>query len=159
MGLGLPLCHDIMKAHGGALMVDSEPGRGCVFHISLPEAQATVLIVDDQEAARMEIVEQMQDMAANIIEAANGKEALDRLAEIVPHLVITDIAMPVMDGLELLQFIRKNPAMESVPVVVMTSNAGVDTREEAFRLGASDFVTKPIVAAEFIPRVKRFVEG
>ncbi|MDH5638544.1 MAG: response regulator [Nitrospinota bacterium] len=159
MGLGLPLCHDIMKAHGGDITVESKQGEGATFYLRLPEAKATVLVVDDQEVSRMEVADQLRAMEVDVIEAANGREALDRLAESTPHLVITDIVMPHMDGFALLEFIRKSPAMENVPVIVFTSSDEIDAREKAFRMGANDFVLKPVVANDFIPRVRRFVKA
>jgi len=138
MGLGLPLCHDIMKAHGGQITVESKEGDGATFRLTLPEAKATVLVVDDQEASRMEVVEQLQPMEVDVIEAASGVEALDRMAEAIPHLVITDILMPDMDGWELLEFIRKSAVMDGLPVIVFTSSDEIEARERAFRMGAND---------------------
>ena len=158
MGMGLPLCHDIMKAHGGAIAVESS-AAGAVFRVTLPEAKALALVVDDLEPAREEIVDQLSKMGVEALEAANGKEALDRLAEAEPHLVITDISMPEMDGFELLTIIRKSPSFEKIPVIVITSSGDMAAREKAFHLGADDFVTKPLVAEDFIPRVKRHVKA
>ncbi|MDH5511207.1 MAG: response regulator, partial [Nitrospinota bacterium] len=159
MGLGLPLCHDIMKAHGGEISVESQPGAGAIFTLTLPQARPTVLVADDNEAARMDVVEQLRAMNVDVIEAANGREALDRMAECAPHLVITDIRMPQMDGFALLEFIRKSPALDNLPVIVFTSSDEIDAREKAFRMGANDFVMKPVVANDFIPRVRRFVKA
>ena len=157
MGLGLPLSQDIMKAHGGKIQVESQPGAGATFRLTLPEAKVTALVVDDNEATRVEVADQLRAMQVDVVEAANGAEALDRIAEQTPHVVIADILMPQMDGWALLNFIRKSPSMDGVPVIMFTSSDEIAAREKAFRLGASDFVMKPIVTNDFIPRVRRFV--
>ncbi|MDH4184228.1 MAG: response regulator [Nitrospinota bacterium] len=157
MGLGLPLSQDIMKAHGGKIQVESVPGDGATFRLTLPEAKVTALVVDDNEATRVEVADQLRAMEVDVVEAANGADALDRIAEQTPHVVIADILMPQMDGWALLNFIRKSPSMDGVPVIMFTSSDEIAAREKAFRLGASDFVMKPIVTNDFIPRVRRFV--
>lgn len=76
----------------------------------------------------------------------------------LPHLVITDISMPVMDGLALLDKLKSHPHTRPIPVIVMTSSEDtLELRNEVFRRGAEDFVHKPLVADDFIPRVRRFV--
>jgi len=157
MGLGLPLCHDIMQAQGGTITVENLHGGGCRFILALPETKALALVVDDQEPARMEVGELIQRMGADVMEASNGQEAIDILTEAQPHLVLTDISMPLMDGFALLEWINANPALEHIPVIVFTSSGDIGAREKAFRLGAADFVIKPVVAEDFIPRVQRFI--
>ena len=158
-GYGLPLCFNVIKTHGGDITVESKIGEGSVFCLTLPETKALALVVDDQEATRIEVADYFDSMGVEVIEASNGIEALDLLAEATPHLVITDIVMPEMDGFALLKFIRNHPALENVPVIMFTSSDEVDARERAFSLGANDFVLKPIVANDFIPRVQRFVKA
>ena len=157
-GLGLPLCYNIMKAHGGTLRVESTPGEGSIFYCDIPAAKAIVLVADDLPVAREDVKDYMQGMNVEVVETENGNEAYEKALEILPHLIITDIKMPVMDGLELLDRLQSEPATKSIPVIVMTSMEDtIELRNEVFRRGASDFVYKPLVEKDFLPRVKRFI--
>ena len=164
-GLGLQYCREIMAAHGGSLTAESEPDKGSVFHAKLPDVKAVVLLVDDTQAQR----EIMKDMLANyegtdIMEAENGLEALEIMRKSLPHLVVTDLSMPVMDGFRLIDEIRRNPLFRELPVIAVTSMSSsggddkeMDVRKRVFELGANDFVTKPFTRREFTPRVYRFL--
>lgn len=157
-GLGLPMCRDIMEAHGGALTVESEPGEGSVFYVTLPPAKPIILLVDDQEAVRGVIKKSMGRVEADVVEMENGQEALSYLEDEKPNLILTDIMMPGVNGFELLERVKKNPETRDIPVIVITAVGDANIKDKAFRLGADDFVTKPIVSDDLIPRVKRFVE-
>ncbi len=156
-GLGLPLSRDIIEAHGGTLELESAPGKGSVFYARLPLIRPKVLIVDDDMSIRLILKKFIKRTDSEILEAESGKEALDLLAKTKIHLIITDLNMPVMGGFELLDNIRNKLGMEDIPVIVLTSDAEEKTREEAFRLGANDFVNKPIKNVDFIPRVRRYI--
>ncbi len=163
-GLGLPYCSDIIAGHDGTLEVESEIGKGSTFYIKIPEVKAVVMLVDDHEAQRNIIRKHIEDIyEVEIVEAENGKEAMEKLKEVRPHLIITDIMMPEMDGLDLLKEVREDMVLEPIPVIVVTSltssgNEGeIELRNMAFSLGANDFLTKPISASEFVPMVRRFL--
>jgi PAS domain S-box-containing protein len=159
-GLGLPLCHNIMKAHGGDLRVESTPGAGSSFYVELPESKAIALVVDDQQVVREEVARYLARMGVEVVEAANGQDGYYKATQILPHLIITDITMPVMDGLAMLDRLKSQPATTYIPVVVMTSSEDtVELRRDVFSRGAADFISKPIVPADFVPRIQRFVEG
>ena len=156
-GLGLPLCYDIMQAHNGEITVESKPGKGSSFTCSFPESKGQILIVDDQENFRIEMVERLRGLNVGIVEAASGKEAIEILDKITPQLVLTDLVMDEIGGFELLEYIRKRPSTESIPVIVVTATEDMDTRDMGFKLGATDYVMKPLVQYDFLPRVKRFL--
>jgi CheY-like chemotaxis protein len=156
-GLGLPFSHDIIRAHNGSLRVESKEGEGSVFYAELPIVRPKVLIVDDSKIVRGKIQEQLQDLNLNFDDAENGKEASKYLESNIPHLILLDIEMPVMNGLELLEHIRKNPTIKSIPVIVITGSASPTDRETAFQLGANDFISKPFVLEDAIPRIRRFL--
>lgn len=157
-GLGLPFCHDIMAVHGGSIGVESKKGEGSVFYLELPMVRTVVLVVDDQEAVRKMVIGHLAEFNLKVVEAENGLEALKILMESEAHLVIADINMPVLDGYELLKRVRSHPSFGDVPFIVMSSmGAEPGVGEKAFALGADDFVVKPIIPDDFIPRVKRFI--
>lgn len=156
-GLGMPLAHDIMRAHHGAIRAESAQGAGSVFYLSLPVVKPEILIVDDDRLTRIMLTQQMEELDIHFREANDGEEALALLEDNLPHLIFIDIMMPVMDGFELLERLRKNPKTQLIPTIVITSNSDSVMREKAFRLGADDFIAKPFAMEELIPRVRRFI--
>ncbi len=165
-GLGLPYCQEIMMAHGGDLTVESIEGQGAVFSIRFPPVRPVVLVADDQEVQRAIIRKHILEMKdVEVIEASNGMEALEILKIAEVALVITDLGMPEMDGFALLVEIRRNPLLQTLPVIVnsaISSSTGVsgeliDIRRKVFELGANDFIAKPIVPEDFIPRITRYL--
>lgn len=109
----------------------------------MPLTEATLLVVDDEQAIRDSIVAYLEDSGYDVLEAENGQQALALFEKKSPDLIICDLRMPVMDGLSLLRRIME--LTDEVPVIVV-SGAGVMTDVvEALRLGASDYLMKPIV--------------
>ena len=94
---------------------------------------------------------------AEILEAGNGKEGLEVLEKNTVHLVISEISMPVMDGLEFLEKIRGSQSLKGLPFIVLTGDNEEKVRERAFHLGANDFVNKPMIKEDFLTRVKRYI--
>jgi len=110
----------------------------------------TALVVDDSATARM-LIKRCIEIAgwvdADIIEAANGQEGLDLLAVEEVDVLITDLNMPVMDGIELLKAVRADEQLFDLPVIVVTST-GNEAKEEELRIeGASKILSKPISPA------------
>ena len=103
-----------------------------VLQRNLAPAQARILVVDDEEDARRLLVSELEDTAAEIRTAANGREALEVMQDFVPDLILLDLTMPVMDGTAFLNVIRATPRYERVAVVVITAREL--TAEEGARL-------------------------
>ena len=156
-GFGLPLVKDIVELHGGELGMECAPGKGCLFSLKLPHVSPKILIVDDDPRFRLLQMENLRGTKAAIIEAENGEEALTMIANLRPHLIITDIKMPIMDGLELLKAVKGMPYTKDIPVIVVSGEYGMEIRDTVFKLGADDFVTKKIDTVDFLPRVRRFI--
>lgn len=156
-GLGLPYCSDILKAHGGSISVESEPGKGSVFLAEFPHKLPLIMLVEDEHIARVVCKSHLEKVESEIVEAINGQLALDFLETRIPDLIILDLFMPEMGGFEVLEKLRSEPKWKNIPVIVVTADASVKTREKAFRMGADDFVTKPVNPVDFIPRVRRFL--
>jgi len=155
-GLGLPFSQDVMKAHGGELTAESAPGKGSVFCAIVPFVKPMALIVDDDDSALTVLREHLERIGVDVIEASTGDEALAAMRDNRPHIILTDILMPGMDGYELLNKLKQDSETSGIPVIVMTASGG-EARERALTLGADDFMGKPIEVADFIPRVRRFV--
>src|SRR3954469_24207370 len=101
-----------------------------------------VLIVDDDAAIRTSLAEAVADRAADVRVAGDATEALSKIAEVAPDLVISDVRMPGMNGLELLQLLRDRSP--STDVVLMTAYDDMNSVVGAMREGAVDFIMKPI---------------
>jgi CheY-like chemotaxis protein len=107
-----------------------------------------VLVADDNPAGRELVRETLGDHTATIDEAADGREALRKIREAPPDLVLLDIQMPIMDGFAVLREIRRDPALRSLRVVALTAFAMQGDRERALEAGFDDYVTKPITLAK-----------
>ena len=157
-GFGLPYSHDIMEAHGGGLSVESTPDVGSRFFARLPERRPRVLVVDDNAAMRAVLRAPLEEIGAEVEELGDGRLALDRVrAGEAVDLLISDLEMPELDGFGLLEALRRNPASEGLPVIVVTGDDALASRERALGLGADDFTVKPVSLADFVPRVRRFI--
>ena len=103
----------------------------------------TILIIDDEDNLRKTLAEILGARGYDILEASDGIEAVEILREAAPDLVFTDWKMPVMGGEEILRYMRQDPRLDSIPVIVITAFGSSHSTIEAVRLGAYDFVTKP----------------
>ena len=155
-GLGLPYSYDIMKAHGGELTVESATGKGSLFCAMLPYARPLALVVDDEPMALLIVRSHLEKIGVDVVEASDGAKALSAVNERRPHIIITDIMMDGMDGFDLLDRLKQDISTRGIPVIVMTSVDG-EMRDKVLRRGADDFVGKPIIGDDFLPRVRRFV--
>ena len=102
-GLGIPYALEIMKAHGGDLRAESEPGKGSKFYLVLPEVKPLILLADDEPGFRFSAGLALRIAGYRVSEAADGLDALDGLVrfkvEGIPvHLLVTDLRMPNLDG-------------------------------------------------------------
>lgn len=156
-GLGLPLCKDIMDAHGGSLAVESTQGEGSVFYAELPMKKPHVLVVDDEELTRFTLGAHLGAAGITVAEASNGLEALNIIKKDALDLIITDVIMPEMDGAELLARLNEKPDWKPIPVVAITASHDRETKEKMFALGAIDIIIKPVDENELIPRVNRLL--
>jgi CheY-like chemotaxis protein len=156
-GLGLPYSREIMRAHRGDVTLHATGPAGSVFHATLPVVRPVVLVVDDERIARRVIAERLAVVDVEIVEAADGKEALERIAERTPHLIVSDYLMPGVDGFDLLRRVKRDPSTGTIPFIMTTSDTKMETRDTALRLGADDFVVKPFTPEDFLPRVKKYI--
>ena len=112
-----------------------------------------VLIVEDSSDLRALFVRVLQRKGFRVYEAANGREALACLPEVEPDVIVTDVMMPEMDGIELIRHLRSRPSTAEIPVVVMTAAESDEAKREARRLGAADVLAKPIEPRTLLDRV------
>lgn len=185
-GIGLSLVKDNIRLHEGDVWVQDTPGGGATFSIDIPvktgvAAQATsipqpdteqlpastgtdaasqhptALLVDDNH----DLLEFMRDELSpefNILTASDGTEALKTLAERKVDIIVTDLMMPRMDGIELCRRLKTDPKTINIPVIVVTAKQDVRSVVEGLTVGADDYVTKPFNNEVLRLRMKRLVD-
>jgi signal transduction histidine kinase/ligand-binding sensor domain-containing protein/DNA-binding response OmpR family regulator len=172
-GIGLAITKEFVRIHGGTIRVESEMEKGSSFIIVLPlkrivqavqgtisepitsevddskeEIQSrlsnkpSVLLVEDSEDFRFYLKDNLK-VLYNIIEAATGEEGWTKALSEVPDLVVTDITMPGMNGLELCKKIKSDQRTSHIPVILLTARSGEEQRLEGFEMGADEYIPKP----------------
>ena len=113
-----------------------------------------VLLVEDAPFLRSAFGRLLRMYGFDVREAVDGREGLDCVAAFHPHLVLTDLMMPVMDGIELIQRLHDDPATTAVPVVAITADATEQAERRAREAGALDVITKPIDLPALLDRLR-----
>ena len=122
------------------------------------KSKARVLAVDDEEQIRNMIKNVLSDFDYEIFLAKDGTEALETVEEVSPDVILLDIQMPGMTGIEVTKALKQNDKTKIIPVVILSGLHDVDYRIEALEAGADDFLSKPPVIQELITRVKTLVQ-
>ncbi len=114
----------------------------------------TILVVDDEEDA-VELIEfNLKAAGYNVITASDGKEALKKARLMMPDLILLDLMLPEVDGLEVCKILRRDPATSAIPILMLTAKSAEIDRVLGLELGADDYVTKPFSPRELVLRVK-----
>lgn len=184
-GLGLALVKRLTEMHGGAVLLDSEVGRGSRFTVCLPwqesdntlhlptdfavsaddvsrltadrKNDATILLVEDNQANLLMIGDYLNAKGYRMVYASNGYEALEGADEASPDLILMDIQMPRMDGLEATQRLRADPRFADTPIVVLTAYAMAGDRERCLEAGATAYLSKPVKLRELAVIVEKLL--
>ena len=180
-GLGLALCQRLVTLSQGSIGVDSEPGRGSTFWFELPlqpgaapqapkvpgprplmaarlpvPVSPRVLVVEDDEINREVALELLVGAGYQAEAAVNGLRALECSASAQYDLILMDVQMPEMDGLEATRELRRRAAYEHVPIIALTANVFTEDREKCQAAGMNDFIAKPIVPEQFFLTLQRW---
>ncbi len=115
---------------------------------------ATVLVVDDDRDIRELVAMKLRFDGIEVLAASNGRDALEVLGENKVDLVVLDLMMPVMDGIETCRQIRASKEWKDLPVIMLTARAQSDVVELGFDVGATDYVIKPFSPRELLSRVR-----
>jgi CheY-like chemotaxis protein len=117
-----------------------------------------ILVVDDMTQNLQILMSILEKVGYNISFALSGKQTLERLTKVKPDLILLDLMMPDLDGLEVCKRLKVNPDWCDIPVIFLTASHEPDKLLEAFEKGAVDYVTKPFKTAELLARVKTHLE-
>ncbi len=119
----------------------------------------TALVVEDSPTMRQLILYALRRIdGLSVVEATDGVDALRKLAPPARFdIILTDINMPIMDGLKLVHRVRADAALRDVPIVIITTEGGEEDRKRALALGASAYITKPIQAPQVIATVRQLL--
>ena len=112
-----------------------------------------VLLVEDTPALREILARLLHLQGFEVKEATDGQDALRSLPDFLPNLVVTDMMMPVMGGLELIEKLRANPQTANLPVVAITADSSRQIEIRARLAGANDFITKPVDLPQLVTRM------
>jgi signal transduction histidine kinase len=161
-GLGLSVTYSLVKAHEGEISFESRAGRGASFTVYLPTMlrrdAARILVVDDDQAMRSMLIEALtMDHRYLVEEASNGIEASIKLGTYRPDLLILDIFMPEMDGVEVCRIIRGEPELADMKVIITTGHPEHPKLDEVVNLGFTNIFAKPFVLLQFVEDIKKIL--
>jgi len=175
-GLGLPITQQIVEIMGGRLHVASELGHGSTFWFEVPllvlhvlqptsrhdvvgyeGARRQIMVVDDIRNNRLVLLNLLEQLGFTVTLAEHGQEALAKLSDCQPDLILTDLTMPLMDGFELVQRLRQQPQFAIVPIVAMSATVLDLDRPTSQAKGFNDFLPKPIELSKLLELLSKWL--
>ncbi|HAX76617.1 MAG TPA: histidine kinase [Cyanobacteria bacterium UBA11372] len=181
-GLGLAISQKIVSLMRSTIQVKSQFGKGSIFwfEVELPPAlnleenykrieqpssiigfegrKRQILIVDDRWENRSVAVNLLLPLGFAVFEANNGQEGLEKAREIQPDLIISDLRMPVMDGLTMTQHIRQSPNLQNVAIIASSASVFDFHRQQALEAGCDDFLPKPVQVEQLLEQLQHHLE-
>jgi PAS domain S-box-containing protein len=182
-GLGLTLVAQMVRLHGGSVAVESESGKGSRFTVILPwePALATdamlrmkstgkfwaikpdakdrpvVLLVEDTKEVTMMIVDYLEMAGYQVLAASDGLNGIEQAKDKHPALILMDIQLPGMDGLEATRRLRADPDFRTVPIIALTALAMRGDRERCLAAGATDYLSKPVSLKKLVQMIEEYL--
>ncbi|WP_199300457.1 PAS domain-containing hybrid sensor histidine kinase/response regulator [Trichocoleus sp. FACHB-262] len=180
-GLGLAISLQIVQMMGSEIKVESMPGQGSKFwfDVELTESdewvesnngnpaslvvgyegeKCKVLIVDDRWENRSVIVNLLEPLGFELMEAVNGQEGYDKALEWQPDLVLTDLVMPVLGGLEMTQKLRSLPQFQNTAIIASSASVFNFDRQQSQQAGCNDFLPKPVQSDELLEQFRQHLD-
>jgi signal transduction histidine kinase/DNA-binding NarL/FixJ family response regulator len=181
-GLGLAITRRLVETMGGELSVQSqgEPGKGSTFFVTLKNVAVPgvpgdkqnsgelvtedlrfknilILVADDKESNRQLLAEYLSYPGIAVIDAENGKIAVEMTKIFRPSLVVMDLKMPVMDGKEATRILKADEELKKIPVIIITASAITEQEQEIKKAGGDAYLNKPVSKSQLIAQLKRFL--
>ncbi|NEO91390.1 MAG: PhnD/SsuA/transferrin family substrate-binding protein [Moorea sp. SIO3G5] len=179
-GLGLAISQTIINLMGSAINVESNYGKGSLFYIDLELPITTaviesneastktiigcqgkagkILVVDDKWENRSVIVNVLKPLGFELWEASNGVEGLEKATAFNPDLIITDLVMPVMDGLEMMRRLRSSDKLKELLIIASSASVYELDQQQSWNAGCDDFIPKPVDVAELLEKLKQHLQ-
>jgi CheY-like chemotaxis protein len=156
--------YSLAKAHKGDIVFESRDEEGTVFEVRLPVSAGRrtyqILVADDDDTVRGVVVQALgRNPAYQVKEASDGVSACIKLGSLRPDLLILDIFMPEMNGLEVCRVIRSDPALASLKVIISTGYPEHQIIEEVSRLGFRNILFKPYKIRDLLETAEAVLEG
>ncbi len=128
------------------------------FGLKKKADKTKILIVDDEPDLVQTLRDRLEMNGYNIITAGNGREGLEKVLQEKPNIVLLDVIMPIMDGLETLEALRKHPETKNVAVIMLTARSQRQDIVRAKVCGITDYVVKPFDLTELIEKIENIVD-
>lgn len=183
-GLGLALVHHLAELHGGSVGVESQAGKGSRFFFTIPnppmpvesivppaqtilreapsnlrgEKKKCILLAEDNATNMMVTYDFLEAYGFQVVTAVNGLDSIKAAQEHKPDLIMMDIQMPGMSGLEAIKRLRETPEFGSVPIMALTALAMPGDRERCLEAGANEYLTKPVKLRELLKEVRSLLK-
>jgi DNA-binding response OmpR family regulator len=116
-----------------------------------------ILTVDDSTTIRKIVRRALDNFNCELLEAQNGVEGLAAANKEKPDLILLDITMPVMTGIEMLEKLKSVKELKAIPVIMLTAESGRNAVTKAVRIGIKDYIVKPFKGAELVERIKKYI--
>ena len=162
-GLGLSVSYSLVQAHEGEIVFETQQGNGSLFTVYLPsllqQQAAKILVVDDDQSIRQMLIEALTLNRQYLVEeASNGIEASIKLGTYRPDLLILDIFMPEMDGVEVCRSIRGEPELAEMKVIITTGHPDHPKLDEVVNLGFKNIFSKPFDLINFVNDIEKILD-
>ena len=180
-GLGLAISQNLVEMMGSSVQVTSQQGQGSTFWFEVEVSASnwanmgtleennhtiigytgeprTLLLVDDIPENLSVLINSLQPLGFLLVEAANGQEGIERAIEFYPDLILADLVMPVMDGLDMIRHLRTINQFKDTPIISCSASAYESDRQKSWEAGSDSFLTKPIDMKLLLEKLKDYLE-